>query len=261
MPSEESKYRLLLVEDDLNLADAICTRFNKAGFRVLRVETGTAGVELATSRAIDLLMLDLKLPDMRGEKVLEIVRGRSNLPVLIISAERDEQARIGGLNLGADGYISKPFSLKELEAYTRAILRRSTVSVMNTESEDAVTAQTHLHCNGVDLVLDSREAYVDGDSVELSPTEFDLLRYLMERAGTAVTSEQLLATVWGYDGYDRHIVETNIYRLRQKVEDDSRDPRRVVTVRCFGYKFTTGDNGHSLHSNEQPPQVRAVAGG
>lgn len=103
MPAANPGYRLLLVEDDVDLAEAIHTKFSNAGFRVLRVETGTAGVEVATSRPIDLLMLDLMLPDMRGEKVLEILRRSSNLPVLIISADSDEQSKIGGLNLGADG--------------------------------------------------------------------------------------------------------------------------------------------------------------
>lgn len=259
MPSEDSRYRLLLIEDDLNLADAIATRFGNAGFRVLRVGTGTLGLEIATAREIDLLMLDLKLPDMRGEKVLEIVRRRSNLPVLIISSNRDEQSKIGGLNLGADGYITKPFSLKELEAHARAILRRSTVSTLSRPYEDTAKPHTRLQCHGVELFLDSREAYVDGETLELSPTEFGVLRYLIERAGIAVTAEQLLATVWGYDGYDRHIVETNVYRLRQKIEKDAGTPERLVTVRGYGYKFTTGNNHKPPTKEKRQSKTKAAA--
>lgn len=243
MPATDPGYRLLLVEDDVDLADAIHTRFSNAGFRVLRVGTGTAGVEVATSRPIDLLMLDLMLPDMRGEKVLEILRRRSNLPVLIISADCNEQTKIGGLNLGADGYITKPFSLKELEAHTRAILRRSTVSTLSNSYEEMAEPHTRLKCNGVEMLLDSVEAYVDGQLIELSRTEFDILRYFIEHAGVAVTAEQLVAAVWGYSGYDRHIVETNVYRLRRKIECDANAPQRLVTIRGFGYKFSVGTNG------------------
>lgn len=248
MPAADPGYRLLLVEDDGDLADAIDIKFSSAGFRVLRVATGTAGVEVATSRPIDLLMLDLMLPDMRGERVLEILRKRSNLPVLIISADCEEKSKINGLGLGADGYITKPFSLKELEAYTRAILRRSTVSALACDSPDPTEPHTRLRCHGVEMLLDCVEAYVDGQPIELSRTEFDLLRYFMEHAGVAVTAEQLVAAVWGYSGYDRHIVETNVYRLRRKIEHDANDPRRLVTVRGFGYKFTAGADGPGLQT-------------
>lgn len=173
---------------------------------------------------------------------------RSNLPVLIISADCEEKSKITGLGLGADGYITKPFSLKELEAYTRAILRRSTVSALACDSPDPTEPHTRLRCHGVEMLLDRVEAYVDGQPIELSRTEFDLLRYFMEHAGVAVTAEQLVAAVWGYSGYDRHIVETNVYRLRRKIEHDANDSRRLVTVRGFGYKFTAGADGQGLHT-------------
>ncbi len=137
------------------------------------------------------------------------------------------------------------FSLKELEAHTRAILRRSTVSTLNYGREDTDEPHCYLQCHGVEMFLDSAEAYVDGELIDLSRTEFDVLRYFMEHAGVAVTAEQLVAAVWGYTGYDRHIVETNVYRLRRKIEQNANDPQRLITVRGFGYKFTEGTNGEA----------------
>ncbi|MFP4249285.1 MAG: response regulator transcription factor [Armatimonadota bacterium] len=244
----DTGHRLLLVEDDANLADAIARKFDKAGFAMLRVGTGCSGVEIATTRQIDLLILDLNLPDMRGEEVLEIVRNQSNMPVLIISCNREETTKIRGLDLGADGYLTKPLSLKELEAHVRSILRRSTVQALSGEPQDIGEPHTCLTCNGVELRLDRREVCVEGKLIELSPTEFQILRYFIEHAGAAVSADQLVASVWGYNGYDRHIVETNVYRLRKKIEEDPKSPKRLVTVRGYGYKFER--NGEGKHAAE-----------
>jgi len=254
-------YQLLLVEDDANLSDAIARKLTKAGFDVFRVTKGCSGVEIATTRAIDLVMLDLDLPDMRGEQVLKIVRDRSNLPVLIISCNQEEATKIGGLDLGADGYLTKPFSLKELEAHVRAILRRSTVRNLSPDSDSTVEPHTRLKCNGVELLLDRREVYVDGGLIEVSPTEFQILRYFMEHAGSAVSAHQLVASVWGYNGYDRHIVETNVYRLRQKIELDPGDPERLVTVRGYGYKFEADGGLKILGEDESEPGLSTLAAG
>ncbi len=234
-------YRLLLVEDDVNLADAIATKLSNAGFTMMKVTTGSSGLKLATTREIDLLMLDLNLPDISGEKVLEIVRARSNVPVLIISCKKDENARINGFHTGADGYMTKPLSLKELEAQVRAILRRSTVASLGQACCDNTRdSHTMLRCNGVELILHRDEAYVDGEPIELGPIEFQILRYFMEHAGSTVSAQQLVAAVWGH-GYDRHIVETNVHRLRQKIEEDPKKPQRLVTVRGYGYMYEMGD--------------------
>ncbi|MGI5818540.1 MAG: response regulator transcription factor [Armatimonadota bacterium] len=261
MSIQDTGYQLLLVEDDPNLSDAISRKLGNAGFRVLRVGRGCSGVEIATTRAIDLIMLDLDLPDMRGEQVLEIVRDRSNLPVLIISCNQEECTKIAGLDLGADGYLTKPFSLKELEAYVRAILRRSTVRDLSRGCEEEAEPHTRLRCNGVELILDRRQAYVDGELIELTLTEFQILRYFIEHAGAAVSAQQLVVSVWGYNGYDRHIVETNVYRLRQKIEKDPRDPERLVTVRGYGYKFILGATATAADEAAEEHSAPALAAG
>ena len=259
MSKRDTGHRLLLVEDDVHLADAIARKLDKAGFVMLRVGTGCSGVEIATTRPIDLLILDLNLPDMRGEQVLELVRSQSNMPVLIISCNKEETTKIRGLDLGADGYLTKPLSLKELEAHVRAVLRRSTVRNLSRDCEEAGEPHTRLKCNGVELLLDKRQAFVDGEAIELSPTEFQILRYFIEHAGAAVSAQQLVASIWGYNGYDRHIVETNVYRLRQKIEDDPKAPERLVTVRGYGYKFEM--NGEAKHAYEVVSQVTPIAVG
>ncbi len=238
--------QLLLIDDDVNLAEAIKRRLEGSGFVVSRVPTGTAGVDIATTRPIDLLLLDLNLPDMAGEEVLQLVRTQSNLPVLIISCEDDEKSRINGFDLGADGYMTKPLSLKELEAQVRAILRRSTVtSLAQTSSSDITQPHSRLKCDGVELILNERQAFVNGEEIHLSATEFQVLRYFIEHAGSAVSAQQILSSVWGYSGYDRHIVETNVYRLRKKIEDDPKQPQRLVTVRSYGYKYVKPDANRS----------------
>lgn len=232
---------LLLVEDDANLAAAISTKLSQHEYAVLHADTGAAGLELASRRQPDLLLLDLMLPDYAGEDILRHVREQSNVPVIIISAKDHETARITGLEIGADDYLTKPFSLRELVERVRAVLRRSRLPAFAASPMEGAVEHSRLVCGGVELALDSREATVDGSPVDLSPTEFKLLRYFMEHAGKAVSTDQVINAVWGYNGYDRHIVEANIYRLRSKIEEDRTQPRRLVTVRGFGYKF--GSNG------------------
>ncbi len=229
---------LLLVEDDLLLAAALEHRLQRSKYRVLHAPSGRAALRVFDSRDFDLVILDLMLPDVSGEEVLEWVREHSTIPVIIISAKCEERDRIDGLNNGADDYLTKPLSLRELEARIKALLRRSWVaSTLGGNGEDDNNGHSILSYGGVSLNLSTREVWLDGERLDVSPTEFKLLRILTERGGGAVSVDQIIRAVWSYDGYDRHIVESNIYRLRSKLEQEPRSPRRLVTVRGFGYKL------------------------
>ncbi|MGD9498748.1 MAG: response regulator transcription factor [Armatimonadota bacterium] len=235
---------LLLVEDDLDLAAAITRKLAASDFRMLHTPLGGPAVDMVRSRQPDLVILDLMLPDMPGERVLAQVREQSNIPVIIISAKTSEADRINGLDCGADDYVSKPLSLSELLARVEALLRRSRITPVARHNGATQPTMSALSYGGIELFLAEREARLDGKPLDLSPTEFRLLRVLAERGGTAVSVDRILSNVWGYDGYDRHIVETNISRLRCKLERDPRNPKRLLTVRGFGYKLVS-PNGSS----------------
>ncbi|NLO07067.1 MAG: response regulator transcription factor [candidate division WS1 bacterium] len=229
---------ILHVEDDPNIAFAIERRLSKVGYDVVGVDRGRPALDCADRRAIDVVVLDLMLPDIPGERFLTLLREKSNMPVIVTSARSELETRVDLLREGADDFLVKPFDLKELECRIEAVLRRSrSAGVMTAAAERGDPSYSTLKYEDIELCIDSREVYVRGDSVDVSPTEFKLLRYLMERPGTAVGAEQLIECVWGYDGYDRHIVEANIHRLRRKVEVDPTNPERILTVRGYGYMF------------------------
>lgn len=230
---------LLLVEDDDVLGDAITRKLQRLTNCLLHTTTGTTALNIVDERDPDMILLDLMLPDMPGEEVLAQVREQSATPVIIISSKSEEADRINGLQSGADDYITKPLSLRELEARVRSLMRRFQVAAVNGRGERAEPPQSHstLSYAGVKLDLASREVWLEGQPIEVTPTEFKLLRVLVERGGAAASPEQIIHRVWGYDGYDSHIVESNIYRLRTKLEGDSGERQRLVTVRGFGYKL------------------------
>ncbi|MGC9319824.1 MAG: response regulator transcription factor [Armatimonadota bacterium] len=233
---------VLLVEDDADLAAAIGRKFSSSEYRLLHTPLGGAALELVRTRQPDLMILDLMLPDMPGEEVLAETRGESNIPVIIISAKSEEHDRINGLITGADDYVTKPLSLSELVARVEALLRRSHIAPVAKSNGDGRPTMSALSFGGIEVLLSEREARLDGELLDLSPTEFKLLRILVERGGTAISADRIVDSVWKYDGYDRHIVETNIYRLRKKIEEDPTDPQRLITVRGFGYKLVSPDS-------------------
>jgi len=230
---------LLLVEDDADLAAALLVRFRNNFYELLHAPTGGAALRLVNSHEPDLLILDLMLPDMPGEEVLQRIRQQSNVPVVIISAKSEELDRINGLEAGADDYVTKPLSPRELVSRVNAVLRRSRITGTNGNGRRRAPRASHsvLRLGDIMLELDKREASIGGQPLELSPTEFRLLRVLVERGGSAISVDQILQSVWAYDGYDRHIVESCIHRLRSKIEDDPCSPKRLLTIRGFGYKL------------------------
>lgn len=238
--------KLLIIEDDTDLAEAVGKKFGNVGFEVIYATGGRQGAELVASEQPDVILLDLNLPDVDGIDVCRHIRHQSAVPIVIITARTEEAARVAGLEIGADDYVTKPFSLNELVARIRALLRRSQGALLEgglgtvgptSQSPAAETAQPEiLSAVGVNMDVAARRVLIDGREVSLTRTEFCLLQTLLENVGKVVNQHQLLEICWDSDKVDTHLVEVHIANLRAKIEDDSQSPQRVRTVRGFGYR-------------------------
>jgi DNA-binding response OmpR family regulator len=224
--------RVLVVEDDEAMAVALSDGFAYEGHDVLVARDGEAGLRMATEEAPDLMILDVMLPKMTGLEVCKHLRGEgSELPIIMLTARGQEIDKVLGLKLGADDYVTKPFSFMELMARVEAVLRRSQ------PGSGARRSPVHEFGN-VTVDLDHHEATKGGDSLELTPREFRLLGYFLEHQGEVVSREQLLDAVWGYDTIPfTRTVDTHVAKLRKKIEDDPSDPQHLITVHRLGYKF------------------------
>ncbi len=219
--------RILVVEDESKIAEIVKAYLEKDAFEVTIANTGGKAVSLL-KEGFDLIILDLMLPDMDGEDICETIRKDSDLPIIMLTAKSDEDDRIAGLGLGADDYVVKPFSPRELVARVKALLRR------------AKGTKEMKSFNNKDLVIDSLrfEITKKGSVVVLTPTEFKLLQCLSDRPGQVFTRLQLVNVILGYDfeGYDRTI-DAHIKNIRHKIEDDQRNPSYIKTVYGLGYRF------------------------
>jgi len=221
---------ILLVEDDATLAEALKYNLEREGYTVLSAGDGMTALEMARRDAPDILILDVMLPRLDGFSVCRMLRKESTIPILMLTARQDEVDRIAGLELGADDYLTKPFSVGELLARVRAILRRS--DRQPTTERDAVVI------GGIKLDTGSRRVWRDADEVQLSQKEFDLLTCLMRNRGLALSRDVLLERVWGGDYVgDGRTVDVHIRWLREKIEADPSTPVYVQTVRGIGYRF------------------------
>ena len=221
---------ILLVEDDATLAEALKYNLEREGYHVLSAGDGMTALEIARRDAPDILVLDVMLPRLDGFSVCRMLRKESTIPILMLTARQDEVDRIAGLELGADDYLTKPFSVGELLARIRAILRRS--DRQPTATNDAVVI------GGIKLDTGSRRVWRDDDEVQLSQKEFDLLTCLMRNRGLALSRDVLLERVWGGDYVgDGRTVDVHIRWLREKIEADPSAPAYVQTVRGIGYRF------------------------
>ena len=223
---------VLTIEDDPAIRRGIVDALEYAGYRVLETGDGTGGCELAVHHQYDLLLLDLVLPGTSGLQILQAVReNRPTTPVIILTARGEEQDRIEGLRKGADDYVVKPFSVKELLARVEAVLRR-------TPERPSDVEQVGFFGGGADLAR--REVqFRDGGRIELSERETELLRYLVRHAGRAISRDELLANVWHISpqGVSTRTIDMHIARLREKLRDDPNAPRILLTVRGKGYMF------------------------
>ena len=221
---------VLIVDDERKLVQGLVGYFRQAGFETLTAYDGRAALEIARRDQPDLILLDLMLPGIDGIEVCRQIRRTSSVPIIMLTARVEETDLLTGLELGADDYITKPYSPREVIARARAVLRRAS---------GALTPSTLLRAGPVTLDLDRRTAQVHDHPVDLTPTEFGLLTALMRNAGRPLTRAQLLDAVQGdlYDGYERTI-DAHIKNLRRKVEADPASPRWIVTVFGVGYKFS-----------------------
>ena len=231
-PVERRRHRILVVEDEPGLAESVRYSLETEGFEVLVSESGVGGLESARVNQPDLVLLDLMLPGMSGLDVCRQIRHSSDVPIIMLTAKDAESDKVAGLELGADDYMTKPFSMRELTARIRAQLRRATKSGVLSESNEV------LRGGSIELDIDAHETRVDGETVELRPKEFELLESLMRRKNRLAARHTLIDEVWGpsYFG-DTKTLDVHIKRLRQKLEQDPSDPTQIVTVRGLGYKF------------------------
>jgi two-component system, OmpR family, response regulator RegX3 len=222
--------RILVVEDEESLSDPLSYMLRKEGFEVSIAATGPEALEQFDRHGADLVLLDLMLPGLSGTEVCRQLRAGSSVPVIMLTAKDGEVDKVVGLELGADDYVTKPYSARELVARIRAVLRR------HGEPEELVTAT--VEAGPVRLDVDRHVVSVSGQPVSMPLKEFELLELLLRNAGRVLTRGQLIDRVWGSDYVgDTKTLDVHVKRLRAKVEPDPGVPRHIVTVRGLGYKF------------------------
>jgi DNA-binding response OmpR family regulator len=230
---------LLIIEDDENISSAIQEYFSRAGYNVNTAPDGVAGIEVAVRDRPDVIVLDLMLPRMDGLAVCKELRHKSpQMPILMLTAKDDVVDKVLGLEMGADDYITKPFSLRELEARIKSVLRRSRAGAATSDGQDEIPIlRGNLRIDPV-----RREVTIGDRQVELTPKEFDLLRLFASNPGRVFPRKYLLEKIWdySYEGYDRTI-DSHINRLRAKIEQNPDNPQLVLTVWGIGYKFTDAE--------------------
>jgi DNA-binding response OmpR family regulator len=234
--SSERKTSLLVVEDDENISTMINEHFSRAGYSVKTAEDGLAGVQAALNDHPDVVVLDLMLPKMDGLAVCREIREKAPyIPILMLTAKDDVVDKVLGLEMGADDYITKPFSLRELEARIKSVLRRSRKTVQTEGAGD----EAPIVRGKLRIEPSKREVTVGDRQVELTPKEFDLLRLFASNPGRVFPRKYLLEKIWdySYEGYDRTI-DSHINRLRAKIEENPENPQMVLTVWGIGYKFS-----------------------
>lgn len=223
--------RILVVDDEERMVRFIRLNLEHDGFRVSEAYRGIQALNLMRSELPDLILLDVMMPDIDGFEALKIIREISSVPVIMLTAKGEEEDRIRGLELGADDYITKPFSPRELVSRVRAVLRRTESASGRTHGPIEVDERLKLD-------FDRHEVWVEDQLVQLRPTEYRLLYHLVQNAGWVISHEQLLAKVWGYEYRDEpHYVRLYINYLRKKLEKEPSNPKYILTERGVGYRF------------------------
>jgi DNA-binding response OmpR family regulator len=226
--------KLLFIEDDHHIRAALRLALEDEGYEVIEAADGTTGLAAFDANTVELVLLDLRLPDMSGFDVCRILRTKSLVPIIIVTAQTDTHDLVAGLEAGADDYVTKPVIAKELAARIRASLRRTTLLVTSVTNVDKIIVR--------DIELRSQQGIVLKAGVELplTKTEYRLLQTFMENQNNVLSRDQLLELVWGYEYLgDSRLVDAHIRRLRVKIEDSPDDPKIIVTVRGMGYRLLT----------------------
>lgn len=225
---------ILIIEDEESVSEILKAYLEKEGYKVFCSTMGLKGIDIFRSMDFKLVILDLMLPDISGEEVCKIIRQSSDVHIFMLTAKGAIEDRIGGLNIGADEYLIKPFSPRELTARVNALFRR-----IGSESKS-----TNFIYNDGNLFIDydKRLVRLNGEEVPLTPNEFDILYYLAANRGKVLTREQIIDNIFGidFDGYDRTI-DVHIKNIRKKIEEDTKNPKYIITVTRVGYKFGGGN--------------------
>ena len=238
MEENLDKKTILIVDDETTIVDMLVYNLQKEGYNTLQANDGEEAVNIALSQKPDLVLLDIMLPKMDGLAVCKRIRQTLNIPILMISAKDEEIDKILGLELGADDYITKPFSVRELMARVKANLRKAEITnKASSENESENKADTNVITVGdLSLDLNKFEVKVRGEVMDLTLREFEVLKYLANQPGQVVTREILLEKVWGYEYYgDIRTVDVTVRRIREKIEKDTSNPKILITKRGVGY--------------------------
>ena len=230
------EHKVLVVEDDSTLLGVIKYNLVKEGYAAITAADGVQAIEAARKEHPDLLILDIMLPKLDGLEVCRILRRESNIPIIMLTAKSEEIDKVVGLEIGADDYMTKPFSVKELMARVKALLRRAEMA----QRHSAATGEQSPVIREGELQIDVERHAVSlsGAAIDLTPKEFDLLVFMMRNKKRVMSRDYLLEKVWGYDfAGDTRTVDVHIRWLRQKIEEEPADPQRLITVRGIGYKF------------------------
>ncbi len=231
--STEKRHLILVVDDETRISRMIRMNLEHDGYEVIEAQSGQQALDLVRSRMPSLVILDVMMPGLDGFETLSILREISQVPVIMLTAKGEEEDRIRGLELGADDYVTKPFSPRELVSRVKAVLRRAEGGAAGGAQQDVIRVDDRLK---IDFA--KREVWVNDELVKLRPTEYRLLYHLVQNAGWVMTYDQLLTKVWGYEYRDEtHYVRLYINYLRQKLEEDPANPKYILTERGVGYRF------------------------
>jgi len=230
--------KVLLVEDEKSIADGIIYNLKNEGLKVTHVDEGKIALDIFDEEHFDLLILDIMLPEVSGLEICQSIRKSSNVPIIMLTAKDDENDKIRGLEMGADDYITKPFSVKELISRVKAVLRRTKNSELLRGIDEDLNFAKEITIGNVAMNPLRYEAKIDNEIIELRPREFELLYYLCENAGNIVSRDKLFSKVWGYSfAGNSKTLDVHIQRIRERIEVNPKSPKRLVTIRGVGYKL------------------------
>ena len=242
MENMEDKKTILIVDDEKPIVDILVYNLEKEGYNTLEANDGVTAVEIALNEKPDLILLDVMLPRMDGLTVCKKIRSSLNVPILMLTAKDEEIDKILGLELGADDYITKPFSVRELMARVKANLRKIEINMeeenkaRNNEEKKAEKKNSTITIGELTLDLEKYEVHIDGKVINLTLREFEVLKFLAQQPGQVVTREALLERVWGYEYYgDIRTVDVTVRRIRERIEKDTSNPQILITKRGVGY--------------------------
>lgn len=243
--TEKEIKKILIVDDEQAIIDVLVYNLKKEGYETLEATDGVTAVNMALEQKPDLMLLDIMLPKLDGLSVCKRVKNYLNIPILMLTAKDAEIDKIVGLELGADDYITKPFSVRELMARVKANLRKNEIANIRKEEDNTIEefnekSENKIKVNDLELDLDRFEVKVRGEIIDLTLREFEVLKFLAGQPGQVVTRETLLEKVWGYEYYgDIRTVDVTVRRIREKIEKDTSAPKILITKRGVGYYIAT----------------------